>query len=835
MKSRKKDIINIIIIVSLILIYVLLTTNFFHYSYGSTTDWDCQHWTIPDYFRKQFYETGTIFNNFAPNLGDGQNIYYLSYYGYLSPIIMVSFLLPFVPMKVYIEFISIVSMIASGVLFYLWMRKKYNSKLSLVSSLMFIAASPLLFHSHRHIMYTCYMPFLILAFGEIDKKFSNIKETKISWKFIIYTFLIITSNYFFSVSALFALCIYELHSIAINNKGKKIKKEIKKNVVQFIIEIMTAVFMSAILLLPTMSVILNGRSKSNVSISLLNLIVPNLDFDNVFYQAYTTGISVFSMIALIRNLRSKKYNYMSFLLLVSLLFPVVCFFLNGTMYIEYKVLIPLIPLITYNTTHYLKILDDNKKLKMNIINISIELILILILLFININSNKIIPIVIELVVIGIFMLQKNRAKYMMLYAVLLSFIMMFSNIATDKLELNKNYVNNVDTVVANELVDKYNYRFTTDKNILKNVNYIEFSDFNIGSIYSSTSNGNYKNYYYDFGVEVSQRSYGKITATENILFNIINSNKYFIGDGSDKLGYELIDKKSKVYVNNDVLTIARINNNYMSKREFDQLVFPYNMEALYKYTIVDEKIDDVFESDIEEYKGTINISKSKDEYNIVEMLDNKLSFNSKEDKKIKIKFDNINDDDIIIIEFNIDGKTCPSKDRSISINGIKNTIPCNEWKYHNKNNVFHYVIDNYSSNGYLNVSYNAGDYNLDNIHIYKLSYSKVKETLLTIKKVDLSIDHKNNQKIYTSVEAEDKDILYLQIPYDVGFEITVNNNKKEYFMINNGMIGFYLEKGMNNIEIEYHAPLLKVAKLVSIAGCLLCVFFIVKGKIRKKY
>ena len=835
MKSRKKDIINIIIIVSLILIYVLLATNFFYYSYGSVTDWDCQHWTIPDYFRKQFYETGTIFNNFAPNIGDGQNVYYLSYYGYLNPIVMISFLLPFIPMKLYIELISIISMIASGVLFYLWMRKKYDYKLSLVSSLLFISSTPLLFHSHRHIMYTCYMPFLILAFGEIDKKFNNIKESKISWKLIIYTFLIITSNYFFSVSALFALSLYELHCIAINNKGKKIKKEVKNIVLQFIIEIMTAVFMSAILLLPTLSVILNGRTKSNVSISIFDLIVPNINFDKVFYQAYTTGITVFSIVALIRNLRSKKYNYMSFLLLVSLLFPIVCFFLNGTMYIEYKVLIPLIPLITYNTTHYLKILNDNEKLKINIINVSVELIIILLMIFININSNKIIPIVIELVVIGIFMLQKNRAKYMMLYAVLLSFAMMFSNIESDKLELNKSYVNNTDEIEISELTNKYNYRFTTDKNILKNVNYIESSDYNIGSIYSSTSNGNYKNYYYDFGVEVSQRSYGKITATENILFNIANSNKYFIGNGNDKIGYNLVDKNSKVYINNDVLPIARINTKYMSKKEYDQLEFPYNMEALYKYTIIDKDIDNVFKSDIEEYNGEIFFSKNDKEYNAIEVIDNIISFTSKKSKKLKIKFDNINEDDIIIIQFDIDKKSCPSKDRTISINGIKNTIPCNEWKYHNKNYTFHYVIDNYSPNGYLNISYSAGNYVLKNIHIYKLSYSKVKENISTINKVDLNIDHSDNQKMYANVEASKDDVMYLQIPYDIGFNIKVNSNKRDYFMINNGMIGFYLDNGLNSVEIEYNAPLLKVSKIVSFVGWILCIFFIVKGKIRKKY
>ena len=97
-KDNKKNFINVLIIIVFVLLYVIVTTNFFEYLYGSTVDWDCQHWTIPDYFRKLFYSTGDLIPNFAFNLGNGQNIFYFSYYGLLSPIILLSYLFPFVEM-----------------------------------------------------------------------------------------------------------------------------------------------------------------------------------------------------------------------------------------------------------------------------------------------------------------------------------------------------------------------------------------------------------------------------------------------------------------------------------------------------------------------------------------------------------------------------------------------------------------------------------------------------------------------------------------------------------------------------------------------------------------
>ena len=63
----------------------------------------------------------------------------------------------------------------------------------------------------------------------------------------------------------------------------------------------------------------------------------------------------------------------------------------------------------------------------------------------------------------------------------------------------------------------------------------------------------------------------------------------------------------------------------------------------------------------------------------------------------------------------------------------------------------------------------------------------------------------------------------------------VNDKKVEYYNVNNGMIGFNLEKELNNIEIEFNAPLLKAAKIISLCGIIMLFFVIIATKKRKKY
>lgn len=92
--------------------------------FGAKVDWLSQHSVLPDYFRQQFYATGELFPEFAGNLGGGQNIYHFSYYGLYSPLLLPSYLLPFVKMGDYLMAVSIAGILASVCLFYYWLGRR---------------------------------------------------------------------------------------------------------------------------------------------------------------------------------------------------------------------------------------------------------------------------------------------------------------------------------------------------------------------------------------------------------------------------------------------------------------------------------------------------------------------------------------------------------------------------------------------------------------------------------------------------------------------------------------------------------------------------------------
>ena len=140
-KDAKKDYINILVLIILFFL-ILFSMIGFNYVNGSTVDWDSQHVVIPDYFRKLFYDTKDLFPSFAFNLGSGENIYNLSYYGLLSPFILFSYLLPNVSMINYIQIVMVLVVIVSIILMYYWLRKRFNSKYSFLGTLLFLLAAP---------------------------------------------------------------------------------------------------------------------------------------------------------------------------------------------------------------------------------------------------------------------------------------------------------------------------------------------------------------------------------------------------------------------------------------------------------------------------------------------------------------------------------------------------------------------------------------------------------------------------------------------------------------------------------------------------------------------
>ena len=227
---NKKDILYLWFIVLSFLLFVFLLSNTM-YLYGSQLDWNSQHFTIPEYFRTLFYSTKELFPDFAFNIGSGQNIYNFSYYGFLSPIVLFSYLLPGVSMQTYMIVSTIISVIISTILFYVFLKNKnFSSEVCFASSFLFIFASSLSFHSHRHIMFITYMPFLILALFGVDKKVDSNK----GWLLSLATFLMIMTNYYYSVGGIAVIVIYGIYRYLQNTNKVTIKLFIK-NFINFIV------------------------------------------------------------------------------------------------------------------------------------------------------------------------------------------------------------------------------------------------------------------------------------------------------------------------------------------------------------------------------------------------------------------------------------------------------------------------------------------------------------------------------------------------------------------------------------------------------------------------
>ena len=126
------------IVLSAVFLLTVLAVTRLRYAYGSTLDWCSQHYVFPDYFRNLFYETGELFPEFAPHIGAGENIYYFSYYGLFSPAVMLSYLLPYVDMKEYIQISSIAEMLISINLFYVFISRKFRSSTAFAVSFLFM-------------------------------------------------------------------------------------------------------------------------------------------------------------------------------------------------------------------------------------------------------------------------------------------------------------------------------------------------------------------------------------------------------------------------------------------------------------------------------------------------------------------------------------------------------------------------------------------------------------------------------------------------------------------------------------------------------------------------
>ena len=116
--------------------------------FGSETDWYSQHVTIADYMRKNFYATGSLFPDFT-GLGGGTNFFSLSYYGFMRPDVLISYLFPHVEMEWFIQGYAIFEILLGGGLLYYWLHRKGFSDFTSFACGFFYLSANCFFQAHR--------------------------------------------------------------------------------------------------------------------------------------------------------------------------------------------------------------------------------------------------------------------------------------------------------------------------------------------------------------------------------------------------------------------------------------------------------------------------------------------------------------------------------------------------------------------------------------------------------------------------------------------------------------------------------------------------------------
>ena len=785
MKITKKDLFaNIIFIITFIIIYLLLTKN--NSLFASNIDFKYQHYLIPEYFRTLFFSTHDPFPDFAFNLGSGQNIYYLSYYGLYNPYILISYLFPHVKMITYLITVNCLIVIISTILFYYFLRKHHHSeKISFITAFLFLTSGPLIFHAKRHIMFINYFPFLISGLFAIDHFIDKNKFSLL----ILSTTLIILSSYYFSIPSLIVLYLYYIYKYIQKEKNITIKKLLKKTshiIPPFLISIM----ISALLLLPTVYTLLNGRASSLKKINLLNLFTPSIT-TSLLYSPYSIGLTLISLITLIYfALKGKKETkYLSITCLSITIFPIFNYLLNGTLYINAKSLIPFIPLILILVANFLNIILKNHN-------------------------------------------QKKQA-FIITYLILSSLSICLYTNSKDKL-MKKSDINNQEYQTVNQLIneitkkDKDIYRINTNLNDPKYINKIENINVRKTTIYSSTSNQNYTNTYNQIlNNPIPNRNKFMIDSSSNLLSQIILGEKYIITKQKLTLGYKLIKTENNInlYENINYLPIGYATNQTISTQEFKKLNYPNNTIKLITNIVINNK----------EKKNISTLNTQKINYTILEKKNlniteekQRIKINAKNNAHLKIKLNTDMNNKLLFISFH--HQKSSNTDLSITINGIQNKLTSKKWKYFNNNTTFHYTIEN---TNILDIKLTKGTYFLDKFNTYILDYDTIKNANNNINAFKISKNPTKGDNIEGKINVTKNNSYFtLSIPYDKGFQIQLDNKKINYQKSGANFITFPISKGMHKIKITYEAPFKKISLVISSIGIFL--FGITTYKERKQ-
>ncbi len=798
--------------------------------FGSRVDWINQHSVIPEYFRQLFYKTKNPFPNFALSLGAGQNIYNFAYYGLYSPVILPAYFLPFLKMSDYLMGASIFYLLSSVLLLYYWMGTHgFEKRICLFTAVIFLLATPMVFQSYNQVMFVNYMPFLLWALIGVDRYFKYGR-----WGGLFGgTFLMILTSFYFSVSGLCVIVLYGTYRYFKEENEKEIKK-FGGDWAGFLLPIVLAVLICSFYLLPTAEALLDGRQQTERQISLLQLFLPYVKLEKLFFSPYGIGIGSLLLTVLFSYLIREKCEekILGYGILFAVLVPAVEWILNGGLYDKDKVLIPFLPICCYLIADYFTNLKKN-----------------------GISKHDILPY--AGTIFCVFLARKQQEEFWILFladAVLMLFIFVLffkKREVLVKIMLVANILilcivgivinQEQDYVLREDVYEKLNGDYweeeieqicESDSTVYRTepgsyaggfINRVYTSDQLISSMYSSVFNRYYYNFREKYLLDKAFRNSLMQGSSKNPLFLRFMGVKYLVTDEKTDApyGYECIKQndKVKVWKNEQAVPLLYMTNQFMSREAYRKLTFPYNQLALTQYAVREEKIEkDTAADEADNYIQNAKVKEVK--------LDN---FPTENVGKVKVKLPReVKSGSYLFLSFSVINKSVEN-DVTIRINGVTNKLTESTHEYYNNNPVFHYVFGMREDQKNLVIEKTEGEYEIKDVKAYVGSIDEEKASEL-IKDPAVASIKEDGDGILADVDSTEAGYVVSSIPYDKHFTVEIDGKEVNYEKVNTAFLGFKVKKGQHHIQISYKAPGAFLGRLLSAAGLI----FLLMARLNRK-
>lgn len=809
--------------------------------FGAKVDWLSQHSVLPDYFRQQFYATGKLFPEFAANLGGGQNIYHFAYYGLYSPLILPSYLLPFVKMSDYIMAVSITGLTASVLLFYYWLKsRKTDTGTAFILSLMFLLAGPMIGQYSGQIMFVDYMPFLCLALIGVDRYFEQEK----SGLFTVSVFLMIMTSFYFSIGGMLSLVLYGLHRYFEQREGNRVTvRSFLRDGLCFVRSMILAVLMSGFFLVPTALALTGGRSKEQ-NISFASFFIPQITVERFAYSIYGIGLTTLVITVLLTGLLYRKVyeKVLTYGCVIVLVIPVFAYLLNGGLYIRDKVFIPFLPLLCYLIGIYL---EKCRKRELSFIAGMIPYIITTIFVYMAKNqfvskgigksiwkvllAESILFLICYVLYCAMKRYHKETKEILMLAlpSVICLAVTMntFYQMKPDRYVSRKLYRDVTGEqnrqAVKEALKDDGYYRteqMGSDDENAADLNRIWDVEQNITSIYSSAYNPDYQTFRQKtFGLEEPFRNGMMQSVSKNPAFQRMMGVRYIVSD-SDVPGYTLVKKCGTIgiYQNKDAAPVMYATDRVMTEEEYKKLAFPYNQTAFLEYAVVGEHTESSDQNIMTAYEPVS-----------LKMANNRTTGGA-EQKTIQQE----GQKQILFLRFRVDNAH-PNKDVAVWINGIRNKLSAKDHVYYNENKIFTYAVPLKDGEDNISVTFGKGKYRLRHVQAYLGSLPERSELLY---QSEIQVDKKQTEDnvIQGTIRVKKDGWFITSIPYDKHFKIYIDGKETEIQKVNTAFLGCKIESGNHEVKIIYHAPGTTTGKVLSLIGIAGFVLVLVQEKRKQK-